>query len=63
MVLEYKWSIPIRRTLRLVGGGGKVNEVKIEYEFNPPQCANCNVFGHDEQRCLKMKVVCDVVNK
>nr|GEV38763.1 reverse transcriptase domain, reverse transcriptase zinc-binding domain protein [Tanacetum cinerariifolium] len=30
---------------------------KVEYEWNPPRCETCLVFGHDDMQCLKRVMV------
>lgn len=51
--VEFDETVPLRRSMRLIGVGGQVIEVKIDYEFTPPQCHHCRVFGHDEGRCVR----------
>lgn len=63
MQVEFHAANTIRRSLRLIGVGGKVAEVKVEFEFFPSQCDNCEVFGHDLQHCLKAKAARDVVKR
>ncbi|GJS20615.1 putative reverse transcriptase domain-containing protein [Tanacetum coccineum] len=27
--------------------------VRVEYEWKPPRCSSCNIFGHIHKECLK----------
>ncbi|XP_071704187.1 uncharacterized protein [Rutidosis leptorrhynchoides] len=47
----------IRVATPCVKGGEKtVSEVTIEYEWKPPRCSCCCVFGHRDQQCPKIIV-------
>lgn len=52
---EFDAAVPMKRSLSLIGVGGKTVEVKVEYEFYHLQCINCRVFGHDVLHCPKVK--------
>ncbi|GKF93936.1 reverse transcriptase domain-containing protein [Tanacetum coccineum] len=38
---------------KLVGEGFYTCTVRVEYEWKPPRCACCKVFGHIEYECPK----------
>ncbi|KAM0043987.1 putative RNA-directed DNA polymerase [Helianthus debilis subsp. tardiflorus] len=35
------------------GGGFLLSVVKVEYEWSPPRCSTCCVFGHTKENCPK----------
>ncbi|GJW90692.1 zinc knuckle CX2CX4HX4C containing protein [Tanacetum coccineum] len=36
-------------------GEGYIREnITIEYEWTPPRCANCRIFGHNSEHCPKL---------
>ncbi|GJY26255.1 zinc knuckle CX2CX4HX4C containing protein [Tanacetum coccineum] len=37
----------------LDGCGVMLHIIKVEYEWNPPKCETCLVFGHDDAQCPK----------
>nr|XP_043630019.1 uncharacterized protein LOC122601316 [Erigeron canadensis] len=37
----------------LEGEGYTKETMKVEYEWKPPRCKNCSVFGHDDLTCPK----------
>ncbi|GKB95383.1 zinc knuckle CX2CX4HX4C containing protein, partial [Tanacetum coccineum] len=45
---------------KLVGEGFKMCIIHVEYEWKPPRCSSCTVFGHVLNECPK-KIVSDVV--
>nr|GFA12394.1 hypothetical protein [Tanacetum cinerariifolium] len=46
--------------LKLVGEGFNMCTISVEYEWKPPRCSSCKVFGYFLNECL-MKIVSDVV--
>ncbi|GJV19706.1 hypothetical protein Tco_1368726 [Tanacetum coccineum] len=36
--------------------GEVIHTVRVEYEWEPPRCSVCMVFGHDDMLCLKRHV-------
>jgi hypothetical protein len=40
----------------LEGNNFIVENVKVEYEWKPPRCERCCVFGHESSVCPKMPV-------
>ncbi|GJY23686.1 uncharacterized protein Tco_0397344 [Tanacetum coccineum] len=49
---ELKESITVA-TPSLVGGEKTVDTVIVEYEWRPPRCAHCKIFGHVDSNCPK----------
>ncbi|GKC38888.1 ribonuclease H-like domain-containing protein, partial [Tanacetum coccineum] len=45
---------------KLVGEGFKMCTIHVEYEWKPPRCSSCMVFGHILNECPK-KIISDVV--
>ncbi|GKG35594.1 zinc knuckle CX2CX4HX4C containing protein, partial [Tanacetum coccineum] len=45
---------------KLVGEGFNMCTIRVEYEWKPPRCSSCKVFGHVLNECPK-KIVSDVV--
>ncbi|GJX65410.1 putative reverse transcriptase domain-containing protein [Tanacetum coccineum] len=41
---------------KLVGEGFYTCNVRVEYEWKPPRCTGCKVFGHVQDECPKNKV-------
>ncbi|GJS84397.1 hypothetical protein Tco_0750938, partial [Tanacetum coccineum] len=41
------------------GNGHSLEHICIEYEWKPPLCLDCHVFGHSSEQCQK-KVIADV---
>ena len=38
----------------LEDGTGYTREViKVEYEWKPPHCTNCKIYGHTNDKCSK----------
>ncbi|GJT97092.1 cytokinin dehydrogenase 3-like protein [Tanacetum coccineum] len=56
---ELKDSIVVAMP-KLIGEGFNMCTVRVEYEWKPPKCWSCNVFGHVLNECPK-KIVLDVV--
>ncbi|GJW06692.1 zinc finger, CCHC-type containing protein [Tanacetum coccineum] len=44
---------------KLVGEGFNMCTIRVEYEWKPPRCLSCKVFGHHLDACLK-KIVSNV---
>ncbi|GJY88494.1 polypyrimidine tract-binding protein homolog 2 isoform X1 [Tanacetum coccineum] len=45
------------------GMGHKIERMKVEYEWKPPVCTDCHIFGHSNSQCPKrapVEVVADV---
>ncbi|GJU67021.1 RNA-directed DNA polymerase, eukaryota, reverse transcriptase zinc-binding domain protein [Tanacetum coccineum] len=45
------------------GTGHKIERMKVEYEWKPPVCIDCHIFGHSNSQCPKrapIEVVADV---
>ncbi|GKF25551.1 reverse transcriptase domain-containing protein, partial [Tanacetum coccineum] len=38
---------------KLVGEGFYTCTIRVEYEWKPPMCACCKIFGHVQDECLK----------
>nr|GEY45699.1 hypothetical protein [Tanacetum cinerariifolium] len=41
---------------RLEGEGHTIETMKVEYEWKPPRCSDCLVFGHNNNECPKRVV-------
>ncbi|GKE92051.1 reverse transcriptase domain-containing protein, partial [Tanacetum coccineum] len=41
--------------------GVTMHTIKLEYEWKPPRCGTCLVFGHDDAQCPK-RVIADLRN-
>nr|GEX30624.1 hypothetical protein [Tanacetum cinerariifolium] len=41
---------------RLEGEGHTIETIKVEYEWKPPRCSDCLVFGHNNSECPKRVV-------
>ncbi|GKD46132.1 RNA-directed DNA polymerase, eukaryota, reverse transcriptase zinc-binding domain protein, partial [Tanacetum coccineum] len=39
--------------LRITGDGYYTCTVRVEYEWKPPRCLCCKVFGHTQEECPK----------
>ncbi|GJT27363.1 kinase-like domain, phloem protein 2-like protein [Tanacetum coccineum] len=39
--------------LRIMGEGHYTCNVRVEYEWKPPRCSSCKVFGHIHEECSK----------
>ncbi|GJT14599.1 hypothetical protein Tco_0861641 [Tanacetum coccineum] len=35
------------------GTGHTLETIKVEYEWEPPRCASCKIFDHNDERCPK----------
>ncbi|GJT05975.1 reverse transcriptase domain-containing protein [Tanacetum coccineum] len=40
-----------------IGNGVTMHTIKVEYEWKPPRCGTCLVFGHDDMQCPKRVMV------
>nr|GEX94585.1 probable transcription factor KAN2 isoform X1 [Tanacetum cinerariifolium] len=38
---------------KITGKGHYTCNVRVEYEWKPPRCASCKVFGHNHEECMK----------
>ena len=38
----------------LDGSGSTIEKIRVEYEWKPPRCDNCKIFGHTLVDCLKV---------
>ncbi|GKF21790.1 hypothetical protein Tco_0070428, partial [Tanacetum coccineum] len=38
--------------LKIVGEGHTIEHMRVEYEWKPPWCNECRVFGHESVTCL-----------
>lgn len=38
---------------KLECGGCIRNQIRVEYEWKPPRCSHCKVFGHVDAKCAK----------
>ncbi|GJR07793.1 retrotransposon protein, putative, ty1-copia subclass [Tanacetum coccineum] len=38
---------------KIIGEGHYICNVRVEYQWKPPRCASCKVFGHIHEECLK----------
>ncbi|GKG44701.1 trichome birefringence-like protein 3, partial [Tanacetum coccineum] len=50
-------------TVSVYGTGHKIERMKVEYEWKPPVCIDCHIFGHSNSQCPKrapVEVVADV---
>ncbi|GJV85608.1 probable methyltransferase PMT28 isoform X1 [Tanacetum coccineum] len=55
-VLKHEVSMAIP----LEDGSGHTREViKVEYEWKPPHCADCKIFGHTNEKCPKRAINLD----
>ncbi|GJU23250.1 zinc knuckle CX2CX4HX4C containing protein [Tanacetum coccineum] len=46
----------------LDGPGFTKETIRVEYEWKPPRCQTCNIFGHTVESCPKKVVTTPVVN-
>nr|GEU65978.1 hypothetical protein [Tanacetum cinerariifolium] len=45
---------------KAVGNGVTPHTIKVEYEWKPPKCNTCMVFGHDDAQCPIKHAMADV---
>nr|GEW64983.1 hypothetical protein [Tanacetum cinerariifolium] len=38
---------------KITGDGYYTCNIRVKYEWRPPRCASCKVFGHVQEECLK----------
>nr|GEU41384.1 hypothetical protein [Tanacetum cinerariifolium] len=50
--VEFKDTIVVAMP-KLTGEGFYTSTVRIEYEWKPPRCTCCKVFGHIQEECPK----------
>nr|GEX94262.1 dehydration-responsive element-binding protein 1D-like [Tanacetum cinerariifolium] len=56
---EYKHTLVVV-VLNLEGDGYIFNTIYVEYEWKPPRCSTCKLFGHSLEQCPK-KIVSKVL--
>ncbi|GJS58566.1 hypothetical protein Tco_0653350 [Tanacetum coccineum] len=44
---------------KITGEGHYTGNIHVEYEWKPPRCASCKVFGHIHEECLKNTGACE----
>ncbi|GJV83772.1 hypothetical protein Tco_1523670 [Tanacetum coccineum] len=54
-LIDIKDNRPIKDTRVIVipyveGSGSYLHTIKVEYEWKPPRCRSCSVFGHDDSQ-------------
>ncbi|GJZ64173.1 hypothetical protein Tco_0620594 [Tanacetum coccineum] len=53
---EVKMAIPVDED----DGSGYISEViRVEYEWKPPHCLDCKIFGHNSEKCPKKVIVAE----
>ena len=45
----------------LTGDGFTKESIRIEYEWRPPRCTSCKIFGHIYEHCTKKEIPPPVV--
>ncbi|GKE33879.1 zinc knuckle CX2CX4HX4C containing protein, partial [Tanacetum coccineum] len=60
-MIDVRADVELKKTLvvaiqKLEGDGYILNTIRIEYEWEPPRCEVCMVFGHDDVTCPKRVV-------
>ncbi|KAK1431835.1 hypothetical protein QVD17_08545 [Tagetes erecta] len=58
-MVEISADMEFKQTLKvgipsLEGDSVTVKQVDVEYEWTPPRCSHCKVFGHDTNNCVIM---------
>ncbi|GJY95109.1 hypothetical protein Tco_0511470 [Tanacetum coccineum] len=64
-MVELQADIELKDTLmvavfKFVGEGYTMSTIYVEYEWTPPRCSSCKVFGHIVDECPK-KIISDVL--
>nr|GEX15570.1 hypothetical protein [Tanacetum cinerariifolium] len=64
-MVELRADVKLKDTLvvvvlKFVGGGYTMSTIHVEYEWTPPRCSSCKVFGHVLDECPK-KIISDVL--
>ncbi|GKC38154.1 zinc knuckle CX2CX4HX4C containing protein [Tanacetum coccineum] len=64
-MVEIQADIELKDTLvvavlKFVGEGYTMSTIYVKYEWTPPRCSSCKVFGHAADECPK-KIVLDVL--
>ncbi|GJX44748.1 hypothetical protein Tco_0261424 [Tanacetum coccineum] len=65
-MIELRADVDLKDTimvamLKLIGEGFYMCTIRVEYEWKPPRCSSCKVFGHVLDEYPK-KIISDVVN-
>lgn len=50
--IEFNSTNDLKREVGVISSGGVCFHIGIDYEFFPPCCDLCSVFGHLSGRCL-----------
>nr|GFA49918.1 zinc knuckle CX2CX4HX4C [Tanacetum cinerariifolium]GFA77827.1 zinc knuckle CX2CX4HX4C [Tanacetum cinerariifolium] len=63
-MIELRADVELKDTIvvamsKLVGEGFYMCTIRVEYEWKPPRCSSCKVFGHFFNECPK-KIITDV---
>ncbi|XP_071693441.1 uncharacterized protein [Rutidosis leptorrhynchoides] len=53
---DFKETIKVA-TPNIEGKGHMIDTVRVEYEWKPPRCSCCKVFGHKDNQCPKVIVI------
>ncbi|GJU88115.1 hypothetical protein Tco_1300538 [Tanacetum coccineum] len=61
-LIEISAENELKNEIRMVvpiveGEGHTIERTRVEYEWKPPRCPDCLVFGHDQTSCPKRVVV------
>ncbi|GKD69685.1 cysteine-rich receptor-like protein kinase [Tanacetum coccineum] len=57
---DYVLKHEVSMAIPLEDGSGHTREViKVEYEWKPPHCADCKIFGHTNEKCPKRAINLD----
>lgn len=54
--IEIQADFELPQILKIKGPGGREFAQKVEYEWIPPRCSHCKVFGHKTDRCKKKNI-------
>ncbi|GKE41922.1 retrotransposon protein, putative, ty1-copia subclass, partial [Tanacetum coccineum] len=57
-IIELRTDVELKDNIivampKLTGEGHYICNVRVEYEWKPPRCASCKVFGHIHEECPK----------
>ncbi|GKA13223.1 cysteine-rich receptor-like protein kinase, partial [Tanacetum coccineum] len=57
---DYVLKHEVSMAIPLEDGSGHTREViKVEYEWKPPHCVDCKIFGHTNEKCPKRAINLD----
>nr|GEX32579.1 hypothetical protein [Tanacetum cinerariifolium] len=61
-IVELRVDVKLKDTIMVVvpkvmGNGYHMRTIRVEYEWTPPRCSSCNVFGHVLDECSKQHVM------